>query len=139
MKLTNGHNIENVTDAVLCIVVPFLLFWGGIVASSFLPFAIFMPLGLIPFYVYTYFSANLSVRPVYREMMIECHFVGIASLVAFVATFLIGVLPDVVFVKNMNGSALLNLPFLILVTLFGAFSVGCNMRWGCWDEGWPES
>lgn len=103
------------------------------------PFEFLMPLGLLPFYIYSYFAANVSVRPVYRNMMIAQHFVGMISLVAFILLFLLGLLPIVGFVRAVNTSALLNLPFLVLVSIFGAISVGGNMRWGSWAEAWPGS
>ena len=141
MNAMKENNIESLKDVVLCFFFPFALFWGGIVVVSFIPFPFefLMPLGLFPFYIYSYFAANVSVRPVYRNMMIAQHFVGMISLVAFILLFLLGLLPLVGFVRSINTSALLNLPFLVLVSIFGAISVGGNMRWGSWDEAWPGS
>lgn len=138
MKRVNENNVENLKDVILCIVIPFTLFWFGIVVASFSSFELFMPLGLIPFYIYSYFAANISVRPVYREIMIAQHFVGIISLAALIFAFLFGWFPEADFVKNLNASALLNLPFLFLITIFGSISVGGNMRWGSWDDRWPD-
>ncbi len=142
MKNVNEFDLEDTRDVVLCVIVPFVLFWGGILLASFFPYVLIKPLGLFPFFVYVYFGSNLSVRPVFRNMLLLDSVFGLVSigfvLCVFIVLVILDVWPDVLFLNNFVSSSLVNAPLLLVFVFFGAMSVGGNMRWGCWDEEWPD-
>lgn len=132
-------DIIEMKNAILCVVLPFVLFWIGLLLGASSGSMVVYLVSMIPFYVYVYFGTNLYENTDCRNALVASAFIGVVSLIAVIVAYFAGILPQSDYVLLVLKSSVLNAVVMSLFSFCGLFCVAFNMRWGCLWYGWPDS
>ena len=98
-------------DIILAFIIPFILFWGGMLAPVFTDSIYLWCLSLIPFYAYLFFGFMFSIEK-------KSGIWGIKDLLSFLTSILLTVL---IFIVPQNWETVLNICRLGLLNLIVSF------------------
>lgn len=131
-------DIMNLKNAILCVVLPFILFWTGLLLGANSESMLVHFASMMPFYCYVYFGTNLYEKADCRNALIASSFVGVVSLIFVIVVYFSGILPNSDYFTFVLRSSVLNAIVMSFFSFCGLFCVAFNMRWGSLWYSWPD-
>lgn len=139
MEAKKNMEKMDVKDFVVCIVLPFVLFWGGLfVGASFDSIIVYLA-SMLPFYIYVYIGTNACNDHFYRDFLALSSCFGVVSLVAVVIAFFTGFFPQSGYFIGLLRASATNAVVMTFYAFFGILCVANGWRWGCVFNDWPKS
>ncbi|WP_073187276.1 hypothetical protein [Fibrobacter sp. UWP2] len=132
-------DIMELKNAVFCVVLPFVLFWIGLLWGASSGSMLVYLVSMIPFYGYVYFGTNLYENTDCRNALVASAFIGVVSLVFVIVAYYAGFFPKSDYFLFVLRSSVLNAVVMMFFSFCGLLCVAFNMRWGSLWYSWPES
>lgn len=132
-------DIMELKNAIFCVVLPFVLFWIGLLWGASSGSMLVYLVSMIPFYGYVYFGTNLYENADCRNVLVASSFIGVVSLIFVIVAYFVGFFPKSDYFLFVLRSSVLNAVVMAFFSFCGLLCVAFNMRWGSLWHSWPES
>lgn len=101
-------DIMELKNAIFCVVLPFVLFWIGLLWGASSGSMLVYLVSMIPFYGYVYFGTNLYENADCRNVLVASSFIGVVSLIFVIVAYFVGFFPKSDYFLFVLRSSVLN-------------------------------